>query len=86
MSDYMRMKRLYVHNGSDFITNFDAKQRPIYEKAIRMFKEQFNDDGLYIKDDAFDVSGHNNKNKNSLHYKHKGRGLRDFWDIFYSIK
>lgn len=86
MSDYMRMKGLYIYNGHDFITNFDVEQRPIYEKAIRMFKEQFGDDGLYIKDDALDITGRNYKSMNSLHYKYKNRSLSDFWNIFYSIK
>lgn len=76
------LDRLYAYNGRDFVGNFNVEQRPIYEKAIKMFEEQSDDDSLYIKDDAFDILGRNHKNMNSLHHKHKGRDLSDFWNIF----
>lgn len=79
-----RQDRLSTYNGRTFVTNFYVGQRPIYEEAIRLFKEQFGGDGLYIKEEAFDSVGFSYKSMNSLHDRYKGRDLADFWNIFFN--
>lgn len=63
------------------LTNFNRKQRPIYEKAIMLAE----DSRYYIVEDAFDIHGRHVPGCNALHFNGKG-DTSEFWAIFDEIK
>lgn len=55
------------------LTRFFQNELPRYKKAIELFKEKYNDYGMFIYDYA-------------LYYKGESKDLGHFWEIFDKLK
>jgi hypothetical protein len=70
--------------GGTGVTNFDIKELPVYEEAVR----QFNDPNMVISYKALPPLDHNS-NYCSLHYTTLsgfGIDLSPFWSLFTQLK
>jgi len=71
----------YGFEEENLLTNFRNSQLPTYQKALEIYSKRFNDDTLYISEEAYDRRGNSLSDCHSLRYT-EGKERGDFWRIF----
>lgn len=66
---------------ANLLTNFDASELELYQKAIEVFR----DDTLYIDDKAYDGYGNRLNGDYALRTK-ANKDRSDFWELFRSME
>ncbi len=75
------MKTIIHSTGGTGITNFEARQLPLYERAIKESKVR----NMFISDRAIEnVAGR--QDLYSLHRTNKSTSITKFWAIFDELK
>lgn len=67
------------------LTNFTKDERPIYEKALKIYTEKTGKNNIFIRDTAYDGWGNLLSDHNAL-CKLDCEDKSDFWRIFDNIR
>ncbi len=67
------------------LTNFTKEERPIYEKALKIYKEKTGKNNISIRDTAYDGWGNLLSDHNAL-VTSDFENKTDFWRIFDDVR
>ncbi len=74
-----------VPEDPTLLTNFDIDRLPLYRRAIELYKRRYNEDILWISDEATNIYGDPVRGCVSLHTSvHKELG--PFWRIYEALR